>query len=85
MEKLDGLAVPVRRSLVDRILLAGLPRNVVILFWSSAGALVLGLRQAWLLPVAIALHLGGVALVKRDPHVFECAHRALKSRHRLVP
>ncbi|MGA2451535.1 MAG: conjugal transfer protein TrbD, partial [Polyangiaceae bacterium] len=44
-ERPDGLEVPLHRSLVEPMLLAGLPRTVALVLWTSVGALAFGLHQ----------------------------------------
>ena len=60
-ERPEGLEVPLHRSLVEPMLLAGLPRTVALVLWTSVGAFSFGLHQIWTLPVGIALHLAAAA------------------------
>ena len=81
----EGLEVPLHRSLVEPMLLAGLPRTVALVLWTSVGAFSFGLHQIWTLPVGIALHLAAAAATRADPHVLEIVGPALKAQKRLDP
>jgi type IV secretory pathway TrbD component len=81
----DGLEVPVHRSLVAPMLLVGLPRIVALVLWTSVSSFAFGLRQLWVLPIGILLHVAAAAAVKTDPHFFEILVQALKQGRRLEP
>lgn len=85
MNRTDGLEVPLHRSLVDPMLLAGLPRTVALVLWTAVGALVLGLRQMWVLPLGIGLHLAAAVVTRADPYFFAIVLLALKTQGRLEP
>ncbi len=80
----SGLEVPLHRSLTQPILLAGLPRSLALLLWTTTGAFTLGLHQLWVLPIAGGLHGIFAAMAKRDPHFFDVITRAVGQR-RLEP
>ena len=77
--------VPVHRSLTEPMMVAGLPRAVGLLLWTTAAALALGLRQVWVVPVALLLHALLAAAAKRDPYFFDVFVRALHAQRRLEP
>jgi type IV secretion system protein VirB3 len=79
----EGFEVPLHRSLVEPMLLAGLPRTVALVLWTAVGALVLGLHQVWVLPIGLVLHVAAAAITKADPHLFEILAVAVKSQKRL--
>jgi type IV secretory pathway TrbD component len=81
----DGFEVPVHRSLTQPMMVAGLPRNLGILLWTTTAAFALGLHQLWVLPIAVALHAGLAAAAKRDPHFFDVFLRAVRANRRLEP
>ncbi len=81
----EGLEVPVHRSLVARMLLAGLPRTVALVLWTGVSAFAFGLRQVWVLPIGILVHVGAAAAVKADPFFFEILVQAVKHGRRLEP
>ena len=81
----EGLEVPVHRSLVEPMLLAGLPRTVALVLWTAVGAFAFGLHQVWTLPIGIALHVAAAAATRSDPHVLDIVLVALKTQRRLDP
>ena len=84
-KRLDGLEVAVHRSLVSPMLLVGLPRMVALVLWTTVAAFGFGLRQAWIVPIGILLHVGAAAVVKTDPYFFEIFIQAVKHGRRLEP
>jgi type IV secretory pathway TrbD component len=80
-----GFEVPLHRSLVEPMLLAGLPRTVALVLWTAVGAFVLGLHQVWVLPIGLVLHLAAAAVTKTDPYFFEVLLLAVKTQKRLDP
>jgi type IV secretory pathway TrbD component len=85
MSRPEGFEVPLHRSLVEPMLLAGLPRTVALVLWSSVGALAFGLHQIWVLPLGIVLHAVAAAATQADPHVFEIVLVAVRTPKRLDP
>lgn len=81
----DGFKVPVHRALTVLIMMAGLPREVAILLWTFAAAVVLGLHQLWFLVIGIATHLGLAKIAKGEPYMLEILKRVLKDTQRLEP
>ncbi|WP_417625278.1 VirB3 family type IV secretion system protein [Paremcibacter congregatus] len=66
-----GFLTPVYDALIDRHLLAGLPRAFAIMIWMSFGALAL-FQGAWfMLIVGGILHYVGAFFVGKDPYFFE--------------
>jgi type IV secretory pathway TrbD component len=85
MSRPEGFEVPLHRSLVEPMLLAGLPRTVALVLWTGIGAFAFGLHQIWVLPLGIAAHLGAAAVTKADPYFFEVLLLAVKAQKRLDP
>jgi type IV secretion system protein VirB3 len=85
MNRPDGFEVPLHRSLVEPMLLAGLPRTVALVLWTSVGAFAFGLHQLWVLPIGVALHLGAAAATKADPYFFDIVLVAIRTQTRLDP
>ena len=79
-----GLEVPLHRSLTQPMLIAGLPRNLGLLLWTTTAAFALGLHQLWVLPLALLLHVMFAAMARRDPVFFDVIVRAVGQR-RLDP
>ena len=85
MSRPDGFEVPLHRSLVEPMLLAGLPRTVALVLWTGVGAFAFGLHQIWVLPLGIALHGVAAAATKADPYFFDIVLVALRTQRRLDP
>jgi type IV secretory pathway TrbD component len=81
----EGLEVPLHRSLIEPMMVVGLPRMVALVLWTTVCAFAFGLRQIWVLPIGLALHLGCVAAAKLDPYIFEILVLAIKAQRRLDP
>jgi type IV secretion system protein VirB3 len=81
----EGFEVPIHRSLTQPMMLAGLPRNLGLLLWTSTAAFALGLHQVWVLPVACVLHGVFAAMARRDPYFFEVFLRAFHGQRKLDP
>ena len=85
MSRPEGFEVPLHRSLVEPMLLAGLPRTVALVLWTGVGAIAFGLHQLWVLPLGIVLHLAAAAVTKTDPYFFDIVILAVKAQRRLDP
>ncbi len=76
-----GFKIPLHRSLTERIMLGGAPRNVVIVNATLAAALGLGL-QLWLVGIAFWLvgHGAAVYAAKRDPQFMDVMVRHIRHK-----
>jgi type IV secretion system protein VirB3 len=83
--RIEGLEVPLHRSLVEPMLLAGLPRTVALVLWTSVGAFAFGLHQIWTLPIGIVVHVAAAAATRADPYVLDIVVVALTTQKRLDP
>jgi type IV secretory pathway TrbD component len=81
----EGFEVPLHRSLIEPMLLAGLPRTVALVLWTGVGAFAFGLHQIWVLPIGIALHIAAASATKSDPYIFDIVLLAVKTQKRLEP
>ena len=81
---IDGYEVPLYRSLIEPVLLAGAPRVVAIVNGTIAAALGLGLRL-WVagLILWVVGHSIAVFAAKRDPDFVEVLRRHLRQRTHL--
>ena len=80
----EGYEVPVHQSLTEPVLVAGLPRTVAFLYWTIAAALMLGMHQLWIFPLALIGHFGLMRLTRFDPEfmaVVRCGLRHAKDKH----
>lgn len=80
-----GFVIPFHRSLMEVVLTAGLPKTVAFLLWTTTAALAFGMRQWWILPPAILLHLGLAYVAKGEPYFFDIFLRAIKAPKSLQP
>jgi type IV secretion system protein TrbD len=85
LQTTEGLEVPLHRSLVEPMMVAGLPRTVALVLWTTVCAFAFGLRQLWVLPIGLVFHLVCVAAAKSDPYIFEILALALRAHRRLDP
>jgi type IV secretory pathway TrbD component len=83
--RLEGLEVPLHRSLCEPMLLAGLPRTVALVLWTGVGAFAFGLHQIWVLPLGIGVHAAAAAATRADPYVLDIVALALGAQKRLDP
>lgn len=74
----EGYEAPVHRSLVEPVLVAGLPRTVAFLYWTIAAALIIGMHQLWILPLALVGHFGLIRLTRFDSHFMEVVRSGLR-------
>ena len=74
----EGYEAPVHRSLVEPVLVVGLPRTVAFLYWTIAAALIIGMHQLWILPLALLGHLGLTRLTRFDPHFMDVVRSGLR-------
>nr|WP_228734639.1 MULTISPECIES: VirB3 family type IV secretion system protein [Xanthomonas] len=77
----DGYEVPVHRALSTPRLLVGIPRDMAVVAFTTAAALVLGLQSWWSLPFYIVIHIGLVLLTKYDTQWPEALKRALRLKN----
>ncbi len=74
------MKTPIRQSLTNQILLAGVPRNIALLNGTFAAALGLGL-QSWLaIPISLIVHILALAATKKDPQFFDCFKRHINQK-----
>lgn len=82
---LDTLEAPLHRSIVEPMLLGGLPRSAALVLWTLVGALTIGLRQIWVLPLGIVVHLLAAAATRSDPQFFDVVLLTINTQKRLEP
>jgi len=75
----DGYTAVLSRSLTQRILFGGVPREFAIVLWTLVAAFSLPLSQ-WLyaIPIGLAVHALAYQLCRRDPYFFELIVRHLR-------
>lgn len=80
-----GFTSPIHRSLVNPLLVAGIPRDVCLSLWTIGAAFAFGMQEIWVLPIVIGIHIGLAILTKIDPFFFTVFRHALKTPRRLDP
>lgn len=88
MQRPPGFEAPVFRSLHEPILLAGAPRDFVILLWLCAFVLCarVGFRGMWfVLLAAIVVHVAVAVGTKYDPHFLNVLSKAMRTPRSLDP
>lgn len=79
-ERISGFEIPIHRSLTERILLAGVPREAALLNATFTAAFVFGLQCWYALPIGIGLHWLALRLTRHDDRFFDVLRRALRFR-----
>jgi type IV secretion system protein TrbD len=79
-DRIAGFEIPIHRSLTERILLAGVPREAALLNATFTAAFVFGLQCWYALPVGLGLHWLALRLTRRDDRFFDALRRALRFR-----
>ena len=74
----EGFKVPVHKSLVEPILVAGLPRTAAFIYWTMVAALIIGMHQLWILPLSLVGHYALTRLTKFDYHWLEVIRSSIK-------
>ncbi len=80
-----GYTSPIHGSLVNPILLMGVPRDVCLTLWTLGAAFAFGMQEIWVLPIVIVVHIGLAILTRHDPFFFTVFRHALKTPRRLDP
>jgi type IV secretion system protein TrbD len=65
------LKVTIQKGLTDRIMMGGLPRNIMILGGTFAATLTLGMQNIWMFFVFVPAYFTLYALYKHDPYFLE--------------
>lgn len=78
---INGFIIPLHRSLTERIMLGGVPRNVAIIIGTLSAAVGLGL-QLWLAGglIWIVAHGSAVFAAKRDPQFMDVFIRHIRHK-----
>lgn len=77
---MQSYRVPIHRSLTERLLIGGVPREFAILNGTFTGAIVLGMHVWWWVLPAIAIHAGALLITRRDPLFMEVIRRLIHQK-----
>ena len=80
MDYEDGFEIPLHKSLTEKILIMGAPREMTIINGTLGAAFGLGLRSWYIVPICLVFQMVAAALTKRDPQFFDCFRRHIKQR-----
>ena len=83
--KPPGYEVKLHLALTQPILIAGLPRNIWLVWFFTSAALGFGAREFWVLPIAAVLYAGLALATRYDPYFFDVFKAALHNPKRLDP
>ncbi len=78
VDHVPGFEIPVHRSLTERILVAGVPREAALLNATFTAAFVFGLQCWYALPIGFGLHWLAVWMTRRDDRFFDVFRRTLR-------
>ena len=65
------MRLAINRGITERVMMGGLPRNIMILGGTMATALILGLHNIWLGLILIPVYGTLRFLYKKDPYFLE--------------
>lgn len=80
MKHPEGFELPIHKSLTERILLGGVPRELAILSLTVGGVLLFGTHSLLSIVLAFLFHVGAVAATKKDQMIYEVVRRAIKHK-----
>lgn len=78
LQEVEGFEVPVHRALSTPRLVAGIPRDIAVLLFTAAAALVFGLQSWWSIPIYAVLHIVCVVATRYEPQWPEALKRSLR-------
>ncbi len=79
-EEVAGYSLPLFRSLTQKILMAGAPKNVIIGNLTLLAFFALSLHFFWIIPLNLAVHFLAIYLTKRDEQFFDCLRIYIKKK-----
>jgi len=79
------MKVPLYQSTTERIMIAGLPRNIAIIGGTFGAAIVLGFQTLWALPFIFTGYIILVILYKKDDYFIEIILDHIKEDDYLFP
>lgn len=79
--KPEGYYVPIHKSLVDPLLIGGIPRNLCLMLWSCGMAIGVMLKMYWFFIIVIAIHLLVLKMTKHDPDYFATVLNHIHDKH----
>lgn len=77
----EGYEIPIHRSLIQPILIGGVPRTIALINGTLVAALGLGLHSFLALPAGLIIHFLALAATRVDPDFFSCFRRHLRQKN----
>lgn len=74
----DGYRLVTHRSLINKNLMCGVPRDFFILNLGVGCVMVFNFHIWFFAVITLGLYLGAVPLTKKDPEFFDCVKRHIK-------
>jgi type IV secretory pathway TrbD component len=79
------MKIPLYQSTTERIMIAGLPRNIAIIGGTLAAAIVLGFQSLWAVPFIFIGYIILVLLYQKDLYFIEILLDHIKEDDYLFP
>ncbi|MEI6287194.1 MAG: VirB3 family type IV secretion system protein [Bacillota bacterium] len=77
---MEGYRVPVFKAFTEKILMAGVPREVFYLNGTLAAVFLVGMHIWWLIPLNLIIHIAFVKVTKKDPYFFDIFKRYINRK-----
>lgn len=77
----DGYEIPIHKSLIQPILMGGVPRTIALINGTLVAALGLGLHSFLALPVGLVIHFLALAATRADPDFLSCFRRHVRQKN----
>lgn len=75
---MNGFEVPIHKALTNKIMIAGIPREIALLNGTLTAALVLGAHSLWGIPIGFVIHFIARNMAKHDEQFFEVYRRHMR-------
>lgn len=75
-----GYRLPLYRSLTEKLLLAGAPKNVIVINAMLAAIFIIPFSFFWILPINLLVYSGSIYFTQKDDHFFECLVRYVRKK-----
>lgn len=78
-------AAPIHGALIRPMLIAGIPRDLALVVWTTTLALVFGMHEVWAAPIGILLHIAAAMITRIDPYFMSVLRNELWTPRSLDP
>lgn len=80
MQHMEGFETPIYRSLTEKMMIAGVPRELAIVLGTLATMFGLGLHSWYVLPVFVVCYFAAARVHKKDPQAFDVFRRHIRMK-----